>query len=187
MMVSGIPTASGYEERIRFAEMEIVDRGANEIGLTMNAPSGHYINGWDVNVAGVRTTSVKKRLRYHTHAASIFETSREPSNTNYRNISFVSSMVVTEISTSDVGTQILSNYTREYASSFQAKCSFLYRGRTTRTGFCNRAQTTMMLAPSPRTLPRGRPLLSPRKKRAVVVCGAISLAVDTRRTHRNLH
>ncbi|OAL55996.1 hypothetical protein IQ07DRAFT_557906 [Pyrenochaeta sp. DS3sAY3a] len=68
MMVSGIPTASGYEERIRFAEMEIVDRQANEKGLTMNAPSGHFINGWDVNVAGVRTTSVKKHLRYHTHA-----------------------------------------------------------------------------------------------------------------------
>jgi hypothetical protein len=68
MMVSGIPTASGYEERIRFSEMEIVERGANEEGLHMNAPSGHFINGWDVNVAGVRTTSVKKHLRYHTHA-----------------------------------------------------------------------------------------------------------------------
>ena len=70
-MVSGIPTASGYEERIRFAEMEIVDRQADEKGLTMNAPSGHFINGWDVNIAGVRTTSVKKRLRYHTHAVSV--------------------------------------------------------------------------------------------------------------------
>jgi hypothetical protein len=68
MMVSGIPTASGYEERIRFAEMEIVDRQANEKGLTMNTPSGHSINGWDVNVSGVRTTSVKRHLRYHTHA-----------------------------------------------------------------------------------------------------------------------
>jgi len=68
MMVSGVPTASGYEERIRFAEMEVVERGANEKGLTMNAPRGHFINGWDVNVAGVRTTSVKKHLRYHTHA-----------------------------------------------------------------------------------------------------------------------
>jgi hypothetical protein len=70
MMVSGIPTASGYEERIRFAEMEIVDRQANEKGLTMNTPSGHSINGWDVNVSGVRTTSVKRHLRYHTHAVS---------------------------------------------------------------------------------------------------------------------
>lgn len=70
MMVSGIPTASGYEERIRFAEMEVVDRGANENGLVVNVPQGHEINGWDVNVAGVRTTSVKKHVRYHTHAVS---------------------------------------------------------------------------------------------------------------------
>lgn len=70
MMVSGIPTASGYEERIRFSEMEVVDRGANDQGLTFNTPHGHEINGWDVNVAGVRTTSVKRHVRYHTHAVS---------------------------------------------------------------------------------------------------------------------
>ncbi|KKY19341.1 putative px domain containing protein [Diplodia seriata] len=68
MMVSGIPTASGYEERIRFSEMEVVDRGANENGLVVNKPQGHPINGWDVNVAGVRTISVKRHVRYHTHA-----------------------------------------------------------------------------------------------------------------------
>ncbi|KIW21319.1 hypothetical protein PV08_01899 [Exophiala spinifera] len=68
MMVSGIPTASGYEERIRFAEMEVVDRGANEQGLVVNQPEGHYINGWDVNVAAVRITSVKRTVRYHQHA-----------------------------------------------------------------------------------------------------------------------
>ena len=68
MMVSGIPTASGYEERIRFSEMEIVDRGANEQGLLVNLPEGNFINGWDVNVAGVRTTSVKRNIRYHQHA-----------------------------------------------------------------------------------------------------------------------
>lgn len=67
-MVSGIPTASGYEERIRFSEMEVVDRGANEQGLLVNTPEGHEINGWDVNVAGVRTTSIKRNVRYHTHA-----------------------------------------------------------------------------------------------------------------------
>lgn len=65
MMVSGIPTASGYEERIRFAEMEVVDRGAQEHGLVANTPEGHPINGWDVNVAGVRMHSVKKRFRTH--------------------------------------------------------------------------------------------------------------------------
>ena len=68
MMVSAIPTASGYEERIRFSELEVVDRGANEQGLLVNAPEGNSINGWDVNVAGVRTTSVKRTLRYHQHA-----------------------------------------------------------------------------------------------------------------------
>ena len=70
MMVSGIPTASGYEERIRFSELEVVDRGANEQGLLVNAPGGHSINGWDVNVAGVRTTSVKRTVIYHKHAVS---------------------------------------------------------------------------------------------------------------------
>ena len=68
MMVSGIPTASGYEERIRFSELEVVDRGANEQGLLINTPDGHMINGWDINVAGVRTTSVKRTIRYHHHA-----------------------------------------------------------------------------------------------------------------------
>ena len=68
MMVSGIPTASGYEERIRFSEMEVVDRQANENALVHNVPQGHAINGWDVNVAGVRTASVKRHLRYHQHA-----------------------------------------------------------------------------------------------------------------------
>ena len=68
MMVSGIPTASGYEERIRFSELEVVDRGANEQGLLVNSPEGNAINGWDVNVAGVRTTSVKRTVRYHQHA-----------------------------------------------------------------------------------------------------------------------
>ncbi|KAF2836249.1 hypothetical protein M501DRAFT_1007387 [Patellaria atrata CBS 101060] len=68
MMVSGIPTASGYEERIRFSEIEVVERGANDGGLVANAPSGHHINGWDVNVAAVRTTSIKRHMRYHSHA-----------------------------------------------------------------------------------------------------------------------
>ncbi|KAL9128128.1 MAG: hypothetical protein Q9217_003129 [Psora testacea] len=71
MMVSGIPTASGYEERIRFSELEVVDRGANEQGLLVNMPEGNSINGWDINVAGVRTTSVKRTIRYHQHAEFI--------------------------------------------------------------------------------------------------------------------
>ncbi|KAG5296634.1 PX domain-containing protein [Histoplasma ohiense] len=71
MMVSGIPTASGYEERIRFSEMEVVDRSANEQGLLVNIPEGHAIHGWDVNVAGARTTLVKRTVRYHQHAEFI--------------------------------------------------------------------------------------------------------------------
>ena len=70
-MVSGIPTASGYEERIRFSEMEVVDSSANEQGLLVNMPEGNSINGWDVNVAGVRTTSVKRTVRFHQHAVMI--------------------------------------------------------------------------------------------------------------------
>ncbi|KAK7890049.1 hypothetical protein LTR67_008514 [Exophiala xenobiotica] len=76
MMVSGIPTASGYEERIRFAEMEVVDTGANEQGLVVNQPEGNYINGWDVNVAAVRITSVKRRVRYHQHAEFLIRVKR---------------------------------------------------------------------------------------------------------------
>lgn len=68
MMVSGIPTASGYEERINFSEIEVVDRDANEQGLLVNIPDGQDINGWDINVAGVRTTSVKRTVRHHIHA-----------------------------------------------------------------------------------------------------------------------
>ncbi|KAM0714861.1 hypothetical protein Q7P37_009325 [Cladosporium fusiforme] len=69
MMVSGIPTASGYEERIRFSEMEVVDRGANEQGLVVNQPEGNEINGWDVNVEGVRTITQKRHVRKHEHAS----------------------------------------------------------------------------------------------------------------------
>lgn len=69
MMVSGIPTASGYEERIRFSEMEVVDRGANADGLVVNQPEGNEINGWDVNVEGVRTITQKRHVRKHQHAS----------------------------------------------------------------------------------------------------------------------
>lgn len=77
MMVSGIPTASGYEERIRFSEMEVVDRGANEDGLVVNVPEGHEINGWDVNVAGVRLVSEKRHVRQHKHAEFLLRVKRK--------------------------------------------------------------------------------------------------------------
>ncbi|RYF73665.1 MAG: hypothetical protein EOO39_10035, partial [Cytophagaceae bacterium] len=43
MMVSGIPTASGFEERIRFSEMEVVDSGAIETGMLSTMPEGHFL------------------------------------------------------------------------------------------------------------------------------------------------
>jgi hypothetical protein len=73
MMNSGIPTASGYEEKVTFDEIEAAggaDRNAQESAFLANAPEGHWINGWDVNVACVRQTSVKRTVRYHTHAVS---------------------------------------------------------------------------------------------------------------------
>lgn len=76
MMVSGVPTASGYEERIQFSEMEVVDRGANDKGLLVNMPEGNAINGWDVNVAAVRVASVKRTVRYHPHAEFIIRVRR---------------------------------------------------------------------------------------------------------------
>lgn len=77
-MVSGIPTASGYEERIQFSEMEVVDRGANEKGLLVNMPEGNAIHGWDVNVAGVRVVSKRRTVRHHQHAVSTSPARRYP-------------------------------------------------------------------------------------------------------------
>ncbi|KAL2860788.1 uncharacterized protein BJX67DRAFT_375800 [Aspergillus lucknowensis] len=76
MMVSGIPTASGYEERIQFSEMEVVDRGANEKGLLVNMPEGNTIHGWDINVAAVRVTSIRRTVRHHQHAEFIIRVRR---------------------------------------------------------------------------------------------------------------
>lgn len=89
-MNSGIPTASGYEERVGFEEIEAAggaDRAAHEGGLLVNVPEGNWINGWDVNVAAVRQTSIKRTVRYHMHAVRrIFFINREKeaSYTNYR-------------------------------------------------------------------------------------------------------
>jgi len=73
MMVSGVPTASGYEERVQFSEMEVVERGADENGILVNMPDGQSIHGWDVNVAAVRVKSVKRTVRYHPHAVRDLE------------------------------------------------------------------------------------------------------------------
>ncbi|KAK8048915.1 hypothetical protein PG994_010645 [Apiospora phragmitis] len=77
MMVSGVRTASGFEERIRFAEMEIVDRDAIDTGMLNSLPEGNYVNGWDVNVAGVRITSVKRKIRSHKHAEFLLRVKRK--------------------------------------------------------------------------------------------------------------
>ncbi|KAI0515228.1 hypothetical protein F5B22DRAFT_636532 [Xylaria bambusicola] len=61
MMVSGVPTASGFEERIRFAEMEIVDRNAIDTGMLNTMPEGNFVNGWDVNVAGEFLLRVRRK------------------------------------------------------------------------------------------------------------------------------
>ncbi|KAL7629396.1 hypothetical protein AAE478_000916 [Parahypoxylon ruwenzoriense] len=77
MMVSGVPTASGFEERIRFAEMEIVDRDAINTGMLNTMPEGNYVNGWDVNVAGVRITLIKRNIRRHKHAEFLLRVKRK--------------------------------------------------------------------------------------------------------------
>ncbi len=81
MMVSGIPTSSGFEERVRFSELEIVDANAIESGVLVSLPEGNYLNGWDVNVAGVRIISVNHKIRYYQHAVSPGPRDREPYTT----------------------------------------------------------------------------------------------------------
>lgn len=122
-MVSGIPTASGYEERIRFSELEIVERGANEQGLLVNMPEGHWIHGWDVNVAGVRTTSVKRMLRYHQHAVrptspllSFYFRAKSD-----RNSSSESKKPENQISTWGEDTGSLRSYINDYGQNYLAK------------------------------------------------------------------
>ncbi|CAK7566832.1 MAG: hypothetical protein SEPTF4163_004786 [Sporothrix epigloea] len=77
MMVSGVRTSSGFEERIRFTELEIIDRDAIDTGVPGSTPEGNFVNGWDVNVAGVRVTSVKRNIRYHQHAEFIVQVKRK--------------------------------------------------------------------------------------------------------------
>ncbi|KAI6785548.1 PX domain-containing protein -like protein [Emericellopsis cladophorae] len=77
MMVSGIGTTSGFEERIRFSEIEIVDSNAIDSGVMHNMPEGNYINGYDVNVAGVRVTTTKGKIRKHKHAEFLLRIKRK--------------------------------------------------------------------------------------------------------------
>ncbi|KAM3457422.1 hypothetical protein MY3296_001164 [Beauveria thailandica] len=77
MMVSGIGTTSGFEERIRFSEIDIVDASAIDTGVMHTIPEGNYINGWDVNVAAVRTVSVKRNIRQHKHSEFILRVKKK--------------------------------------------------------------------------------------------------------------
>ncbi|KKF93714.1 PX domain-containing protein.12 [Ceratocystis platani] len=77
MVVSGVRTSSGFEERIRFSELEIVDSNAIETGVMHTIPEGNYINGWDVNVAGVRIKSERRNIRQHKHAEFILRVKRK--------------------------------------------------------------------------------------------------------------
>ena len=125
MMVSGIPTASGYEERIRFSELEVVDRGANENGLLVNMPEGNNINGWDVNVAGVRTTSVKRTVRYHQHAVMkpwVIEKFLPSQADRIRNSFCASNTPASQKSLWAEGTENLQSFTNAYVQSSRGKC-----------------------------------------------------------------
>ncbi|SPN97095.1 probable membrane coat complex Retromer, subunit VPS5/SNX1, Sorting nexins, and related PX domain-containing proteins [Cephalotrichum gorgonifer] len=77
MMVSGIGTSSGFEERIRFSEIELVDSNAIDTGVMHSLPEGNYFNGWDVNVAAVHMVSVKRNIRYHQHAEFVLRVKRK--------------------------------------------------------------------------------------------------------------
>jgi len=77
MMVSGVRTSSGFEERIRFSELEIVDANAIDTGVLSTMPEGNYLNGWDVNVAGVRIVSIKRTIRRHKHAEFLLRVKRK--------------------------------------------------------------------------------------------------------------
>jgi hypothetical protein len=154
MMVSGIPTASGYEERIKFSEMEVVDRGAQESGLVANMPQGHHINGWDVNVAGVRMASIKHHMRHHTHAVSLQPRARSVqeglANIN-RNSFSESSMAISLRPSSQDGTATLSRCIGVSDSNYRAKSSHRYLAKTrkTRSSPGLRVVTTIPSLPSP--------------------------------------
>ncbi|KAK5663483.1 hypothetical protein OQA88_3913 [Cercophora sp. LCS_1] len=77
MVVSGVPTSSGFEERIRFSELEIVDANAIETGVFHSLPEGNYVNGWDANVAAVRIVSLKRNIRQHKHAEFLLRVKRK--------------------------------------------------------------------------------------------------------------
>lgn len=132
-MVSGIPTASGYEERIRFSELEVVDAGAIDHGVLSTMPEGHYNNGWDVNVAGVRTTMVKRNIRYHKHAVGLIYPSKNKHILNYsRNSYFGSSGKESSNSLLVEDMEISTDFTKDSAPNYLARFSHQCREKTSR-------------------------------------------------------
>lgn len=124
-MVSGIRTSSGFEERIRFTELEIVDRDAIDTGVLHTTPEGNYINGWDVNLAGVRTVSVKRNIRYHKHAVGL-NASYSLNNrllTVLRNFCSVLRRRASRNTLSDVAMVTLAASIRDYGLSCQERFS----------------------------------------------------------------
>ncbi|KAK9468472.1 hypothetical protein V1512DRAFT_259568 [Lipomyces arxii] len=89
MMSSGIRTASGREKGV---QVDDVDLGTTTTGLTNqiapavpktddkerfmleNAPDGHPINGFEINVVGVRVVQEKKRIGKHSHLEFLVRT-----------------------------------------------------------------------------------------------------------------
>jgi hypothetical protein len=159
MMVSGIPTASGYEERIRFSELEVVDAGAIEHGVLSTLPEGHYLNGWDVNVAGVRTTSVKRNIRYHKHAVGLVDHINFhfldvcSYQFSHRNSSCASREKGSSNISSAVDMGILIGCTRSYERSYQGRFFLRCPGKTSkaqqRRTFSAGLQEAMMMMPPP--------------------------------------
>ena len=134
MMVSGVPTSSGFEERIRFSELKVVDSDAIDSGLVSTLPEGHYINGWDVNVAGVRITSIKRNIRYHKHAVSQKEViGMDITDPCVRNFSSESSAKASwnTLSAGDMATSAVS--INIYELNCPGKFFLLFRRRTRRT------------------------------------------------------
>jgi len=84
LLSSGIRTASGKEESItnpEWTDAEDDARGslgeASDLQLANMAPSvGVGEGGYDVNIAGVRIISAKRRIREHEHAEFIVCTKR---------------------------------------------------------------------------------------------------------------
>lgn len=63
MMVFGVLIFFGFEERIWFLELEIVDVNVIEMGVLLLMFEGNYLNGWDVNIVGVRIMMVWRNIR----------------------------------------------------------------------------------------------------------------------------